>query len=171
MLDWRALKPFVFGLIPNSDIKMELVSAFLLSTQLPFKYNILFVDDLFVKEYSRQVMQIQPQWDAYKSENNLKEGVALSVSQNNLEDFVKTENVQKVLTDLGKAFYWEEGRYKIEMLVHLSNPNRVHKALFEFSISKEQLDLLKSNCLKIIHLLCGEKVYFEHVFSEYKMIS
>ncbi|MBF0102400.1 MAG: hypothetical protein HQK77_15970 [Desulfobacterales bacterium] len=165
LMDWRAFKPYVLGLIPDNEIKLELASAFLLNINSPFKCNIVFVDDPFIAKYSVLIPKIQSLWETYK---NNQDEEALSNLGASFEQFLKTEEIRDIIVTFTDAFYWEPGSYSLEMFIHTSNPDKIHKTLFAFDLSIQQTGLLKENIIKIIQLICNIKVNCKYVFSEYK---
>ncbi len=160
VMKWRAFKPYIFGLIPDNKIKLELVSAFLLTVSSPFKYNIVFADDPFIEKYSPLVPKVQALWEAYKKDVPEK-------SHSDFEEFLETEEMQNILAEFRSSFYWKTGKYNLEMLIHTSTPDKVYKTSFEFTLSSEQIEVLEGNPVKILRLICGTEANCKYVFSEY----
>jgi hypothetical protein len=165
ILEWRAFKPYTFSMIPHDEMKWELISAFLVTTQAPFKFNIVFVDDPFLVEYSPHVLKIRSLWETYKKDASDK----TASPQLFVEEFLKTEEVQDTVMNLKKASYWEPGKYTLKMLVYTSNPNKFHKTVFEFTLSQEQSEVLEGNVIKVLQLVCGMDVACEYVYPAYKL--
>lgn len=150
--EWRALKPYTFSLVPNKEeMKLELVSAFLLSTKAPFKYNIVFVDDELLKSYTGEVLKIHQLWKDDEKKD--------------MEAFLQTDAVQTMLTKFHEDFYWKAGHYNLNMVIHTQN--KTYTTPFQLSLTEQQVEVLKSNLIKIVKLICDEKVPFPCIHCEY----
>jgi hypothetical protein len=150
--EWRALKPYTFGLMPTDDIKLELASAFLVSSKVPFKYNIVFVDDELLKQYRTDVLKIRQLWQ--------------EDAKQDIESFLQTPAVQNLLTKLHNDFYWKAGAYYLKMSIHTLK--KTHTAHFQFRLKEQQIEVLKNNIPKIIQLICEKKSDFSPVYCEYQ---
>ncbi|MBD3307341.1 hypothetical protein GF339_12965 [candidate division KSB3 bacterium] len=164
VLEWRAFKPYTFGLLPDDDVELELTSAFLLGTKAPFKYNVVFVDDPFLTEYAPQVLQVKTLWTQYVQDSSAQD-VPL---QTLFGAFVKTEEAQAILGKLTNASYWNAGTYTLDMRIQSSQPTKVHTTSFQFTLSPEQADILRGNIIKILQLVCGLDVTCQYVYPEYQ---
>ena len=149
--EWRAFKPYTFSLVPNEELKLELVSAFLLSTKAPFKYNIVFVDDELLKSYVGEILKIQQLW-----KNDEKKEV---------EAFLKTDAVQTMRVNCQKYLYWRAGHYNLNMVIHTSN--KAYTTQFEFNLTEQQVEVLTNNIIQIVRFICDEKAQFPYVYCEY----
>lgn len=150
-LEWRAFKSYTFSLVPNEELKLELVSAFLLSTKAPFKYNIVFVDDELLKSYVGEVLKIQQLW---KDDEN-----------KDVEAFLQTEAVQTMRVKCQKDLYWRAGHYNLNMVIH--TPNKTYTTPFEFNLTEPQVEVLRSNIIQIVKFICDEKVQFPYIHCKY----
>jgi len=150
--EWRALKPYTFGLMPADDIKLELASAFLVSSKAPFKYNIVFVDDNLLKQYRTDILKIRQLW-----EDDTKQ---------DLKSFLQTGVVQTLLTKLHNEFYWKAGAYNLKMVIHTLQ--KTHTTHFQFSLKAQQVEALKNNIPKIINFICEKQSNFFSVYCEYQ---
>ncbi len=149
--EWRAFKPYTFSLVEQEDMKLELVSAFLLSSKAPFKYNIVFVDDDLLKFYASETQQIHQLWKGDEKKD--------------IEAFVQTDIVQAMMDKFHDAFYWKAGNYNLDMVIHTTK--KTHCTKFQFNLAQQQVDVLKSNIIKIVKLICDEKMQFPSIHCEY----
>jgi CRISPR/Cas system CMR subunit Cmr4 (Cas7 group RAMP superfamily) len=149
--EWRALKPYTFSLLPMEEIKLELVSAFLLSTKAPVKHNVVFVDDELLKQYAEEIIKINQLWHVNE--------------QQDMQTFWQTEPVQTLLARLRKDFYWQAGRYNLK--VEIYTPNKVHNQQFQFELTEQQVAVLKGNVVKIVEFICGHPSKFDYVNCSY----
>jgi hypothetical protein len=150
-LEWRAFKPYTFSLVPNEELKLELVSAFLLSTKAPFKYNIVFVDDELLKSYVGEVLKIQQLWKDDEKKD--------------VEAFLQTDAIQTIQIKFQDDLYWQAGHYNLNMVIHTSN--KTYTTQFEFNLTEAQVEVLKSNIIQIVKFICDEKVQFPYINCEY----
>ncbi len=148
---WRAFKPYSFSLVPNDALELELASAFMLSTKAPFKYNIVFVDDDLLRSYAGEALKIQQLWKDDEKKD--------------VEAFLQTDAVQTMVAKVQADCYWKEGRYNLSMMIH--TPNKTHTNQFQFGLTEQQADILKSNITKIVKVICDEKVQFPYIHCEY----
>jgi len=164
--EWRAFKPYTFSLIPQEEnIKLEFVSAFLLTTDQSFKYNIIFLDDAFIDEHYDKIVSIQNLWQKYKNNNQLEE--ISEISEKHFCIFKESEEVVELLEKIEQIFYWEEGVYDIEMCIHTQRPSSKFITNYQTKINEEEIVKLKSNFINIIKFACGFNTNFKSIFLKY----
>ncbi|KPA15501.1 hypothetical protein MHK_004306 [Candidatus Magnetomorum sp. HK-1] len=163
--EWRAFKPYTFSLIPQEEnVQLESVSAFLLTTDNSFKYNIIFVDDLFIDEHYDKIVQIQTLWQSFREKHSkeLTEKI-----DEDFETFYQQDNIQEIIDKIDKAFYWEPDIYNIEMCVHTQNPSKKFKSNYQTQIKEENIVKLKDNYKNIFKLACNLKANCKYLFLKY----
>lgn len=151
--EWRALQPYTFSLLPNQEnLQLELVSAFLLTTQSPFKYNLVFVDDRLTKQCMPEVLKLRQRWE--------------DAGQLDITAFMeKEEAVAHLLTRLQQEWYWQPGTYQLTLKIHTTR--KIHEKTFQFELTKAQLTALQGNFTKLAKLICDQPVKFDKVKCEY----
>ncbi len=151
--EWRALQPYTFSLLPNQEnLQLELVSAFLLTPQAPFKYNLVFVDEQLTKECMPEVLKLRQRWE--------------EAGQPDITTFLATETVvNHLLTRLQQEWYWQPGRYRLTLKIHTTR--KVHEKTFQFDLTQPQLTALQGNFIKLAKLVCDQPVKFDKVKCEY----
>jgi hypothetical protein len=163
--EWRAFKPYTFSLIPQEEnIRLEYVSAFLLSTDESFKYSIIFVDESFIDAHYNTIIEIQHIWQAFKKELRKEQS---EITDDDFDNFFKQNRTTEILEIIDKAFYWEPDIYTIEMCVHTQKPASKFKTSFKTQINKEEIFTLKENYKSILKLACGLKANCKYLFFKY----
>jgi hypothetical protein len=158
-LEWRAFKPYLFGMMPPAEVKFELASAFQVNTQTPFKYGIVFMDDAFLSQHTPQVLAIQAAWHQYQQQQAAQPGI---------EAFWQTPELRTRLTALQHANYWTAGQYTLEMQVQTAHPTMLHKNALTFVLSPEQSQILSDNVTQVARAVCGLPAACPSVYPAYQ---
>jgi hypothetical protein len=164
--EWRALKPYVFGLHAEETVQYELISAFSLKPAAPFKYNIVFVDDSFVNQATPEARILIEAWAAFNRETV---GNATSEKTNTrraqLEAFYRQPDVQAIAQTWRDRLYWAAGFYDLTVTIY--GDSYKARYAYRFELAAEQVETLQSNIKRVIFGLCGEPVAYSREFAEY----
>lgn len=166
-LEWRALKPYVFGLEEEPDMKFELVSAFSLKKEQPFKYNIVFVDDAFVTEEIHVAKQVREAYQTFISPDTPADAPAAS-DQPLAERFYQQPENQKIAQDWQQKIYWRAGEYQLELRTHTNRQTQSFTS--NFHLSELDAERLQGNVRNLILYLCGEDVRYDKAFASYQSV-
>lgn len=164
--EWRAFKPYIFGLHAEENVKYELVSAFSLKTVDPFKYNIVFVDDFFVEQVSTQARTISEAWKTFSIQATGNRAIGQdSELAAQREAFYQQAFVQAIAHEWQKNVYWAAGHYRLNVTIQGDG----YKAQYPyyFDLSAEQAEILRSNVKQIVFRLCGGQVAYASAFVPY----
>lgn len=159
-LEWRAFRPYLFGLRAEEEVKYELVAAFALKATEPFKYNIVFVDDAFIRQELERVRIVFDAWQEFQS----KTGQELTGTAQ-VDAFYNEPDIQAVAATWQERMYWRAGAYQLDVVIHCNQ--RKLTSSYHFSLTEKDAALLRNNVKAMIRHLCGERVTFSKVFAPY----
>lgn len=159
-LEWRAFKPYIFGLQLDEDVKYELVAAFALKASAPFKYNIVFMDDTFINHEMERVRTVINAWHAFQTQA----GQALT-GRALVEAFYNQPDIQAVAQAWRERMYWTAGAYQVDLQIHSGKRKIQHS--YHFTLAETDITTLQSNVRRMIFSLCGERVIFGRAFTPY----
>lgn len=177
---WRFFRSSAIAINKSDPIRLEIVSSFLLTQNEPLKYNIVFVDEGFISENSPKVGYIPAKWMEFRNqkikelESEHDSAIISSLISNPLlneaifDEFFKTEEVVRAYTILDRAFYWEEGDYKLSINVECSQPDQTFRKDLTFSLSREDVESLRLNSIPTLRALCGLDAVWNFAYPEYK---
>jgi len=172
-LEWRAFKPYTFGLQPTEgNLQVEPVSAFLLKVAAPFKYNTIFVDDEFVTAHIGLAEEVVDAWDTFEetmvSQKQGSEGIGNLATPGlaHYEAFYEQPEIQKIVQQWRDDLSWQVGTY--EMDVQVAYPPETFQApVYSFTLNEEDIEILQSNVKSIIFHLAGKAVRYKRVQKQY----
>ena len=170
--NWRFFRSNVITLGAQKPPEFEVVSGFLLTPDKPFKYHIYFVDDAFMAEYNPKVLVYIEKWNEFLSKNMVIEADWKKNPQyleSNYTEFGK-DNKESMATFLllERAFYWNEGEYKLEFIVETDMLNKQFSKIWHFTLGEEDVKNLRLNTVTMLREFCGFTVIYNYVFPEYK---
>ena len=150
-------------------------ASFLLRTENPYRYNILFNDDEFIAEHRSAIEPLLNVWSEFRDEkieelpSERGEGVELALSgqvenEGLFSEFTKRTDVTEAYTRLDRAFYWEPGAYALEFNVVCTRPNYTYMAEWEFVITEKSCETLRLNAVDIIRYVCGIQSNFQFAY-------
>lgn len=159
-LEWRAFRPYRFGLNADEEVKYELVSAFALKVNEPFKYNIVFIDDAYINHELERVGLVMDAWQQFQT----KTDPVLAASAK-VEAFMAQPDIQAVAATWETAMYWKPGAYQLEVVMH-STKRKLSQA-YNFTLTESDTARLRNNATAMIRHLCGERATFSKAFVSY----
>ena len=71
------------------------------------------------------------------------------------ERFVKESQYLKAYSELNHKCYWEAGEYSLKMIVQTTDPNQFFEESWRFTLTAQDVDLLRLNPLKILDDACA----------------
>ena len=160
-LEWRAFRPYLFGLRAEEEVKYELVAAFALKATEPFKYNIVFVDDVFIRQELERVQIVFDAWQEFQRTT----GRDLTGTAQ-VDAFYQQPTVQAVAATWQERMYWRAGAYQLDLVIH-GNQRKLTSS-YRFTLAEKDATRLRSNVQAMIRHLCGERVMFSKVFAPYE---
>lgn len=178
--DWRFFRSPTIAINQNDPLRLEIASSFLLTQDNPFKYNILFVDEEFISTNAPKVGHIPARWFEFRTERLQRlekehgPDTVSSLIDNPLlneafyDEFTKERDVVDAYTVLDRAFYWEPGDYSMTIEVECSTPDQTFKNQLSFSLSEEDVNLLRLNSVGTLKAMCGFNVIWNFAYPAYK---
>lgn len=155
---WIAFRPPRIDLSGSQPISLEIPSGFLISTNSPHRFNIVFNDnDLFedirpifneyIAEWYKvieQLTKILPYPSGVFESEILAERAAL------IEDFRSSKIHIDTYTALDRKCYWEAGNYFLTINIKTSKPDKVFTKHYKFSINETDSKNLKLNVITML---------------------
>lgn len=154
VFEWRAFKPYLTDLIyhnANTEPPLEPVSPFILTTQATFKYQLLFVDDVFLNRYIEEAQHIRYLWQKEQP---------IEIDQFLMQPELRALE-QRFLRDVG----WQAGTYQLCLRLH-GNHKR-YEQCFYFTLTASQLHTLQTNFEQLIRFICQQPNHFIHARCAY----
>lgn len=178
---WHAFRPTEVSLGTQETTKLELAASFLATPAQPYKYNIFFTESAFLSEYRPKVQPFLREWHAFVNAKLQKMGDDFlhrafeilgntSVVFSLYREFSDAGKATDTYTTLDRAFYWEEGKYDLTLIVEASNPDREFTKSWQFELSKEDSDRLRLNVVAILQSMCGVRVTYNFAYPEYRSL-
>lgn len=180
VFNWRAFRSSTISLGPNANQQLELVGSFLVTSALPYKYNVFFVDDRFVREHRGRVEPIAQRWHEFvraklaaltkgtpTSLETLTTEAKLAVANALFGEFLKEKDVLEAYSALDRGIYWEEGEYELILGVECAEPERTFRKRWTFRLEKGDADRLRLNTVAILQAVCGLTVNYNFAYPEY----
>ena len=136
----------------SEGFAVELPAGFMVSTVLPYRYNILFSDTETRRDIENLLAPVRETWVA-------KLAAAPPVDDDaRLGLFTEYQAEPTHFTthaELVHALYWNPGWYTLEMSVQTSRPAVPHSRNWRFELSDENVSLLKLNAISSLAFACG----------------
>ncbi|MGH8558519.1 MAG: hypothetical protein ACRESZ_13875 [Methylococcales bacterium] len=160
-MEWGAFAPYLFGLEESADVKYELVTAFALKKDQPFKYNIVFTDDTFVNEETQTAKQIRDDYQTF-----INGSIHALAGKGGAEAFYKQPNIQAIAQAWQQKIYWQAGDYDLQLSI--KSTRKTQHYTYHFHLSETDCAALQSNAHALILSFCGEKVRFARAYTAYQ---
>ncbi len=171
--NWRAFRDTAFSFDPSFVPKFEFASSFLLTANTPTRYSIFFVDDAFTADVSPKVATLSATWTQFREE----QFEALPEEVRNVEPsilneilfsrFINSGKTVDAYTTLDRAFYWTSGQYDLHVCIESDdNGNFVQKS--SFTLSEDDVFLLRQNAVSILRAICGQPTHFNFANPQYE---
>ena len=175
---WHAFRSTEVSLGTQEPTKLELAASFLATPAQPHKYNIFFTESAFLSDYRPKVQPFLREWHVLVNAKLQKMGDDFlhrafeilgntSVVSGLFREFSDAGKATDTYTTLDRAFYWEEGKYDLTLIVEASNPDRDFTKSWQIELSKEDSDRLRLNVVAILQSMCGVRVTYNFAYPEY----
>lgn len=156
---WIAFRPPKIELAGTQPVSMEIPSGFLITSNSPYRFNIVFNDsDLFEEiriifnkyfsEWQRVVIEelikIPPsQGGVFQEEIETQRTIIIN-------NFRHGKTHVDTYTALDRKCYWEPGDYNLTVNVRTAKPDKAFTRNYHFSISEDDSQRLKLNVITIL---------------------
>jgi hypothetical protein len=174
-LTWTAIRPNKLNVRPSSQITLEIPSAFIIKTELPYKFHIFFSDKNIQNDIQPYLTKFLSEWQTflYERQNLISKFMQDSpLSRDSIidkiydNDFSKqSKSFQEAWDILNRNNYWEPGTYEVELVVNAYKPSNKFTDNFKFEISQEAFEKLRLNTVATLREICIGKAnyFFEYV--------
>ena len=165
---WVAFRSPKIDLVGTQPVPMEIPSGFLVSPDLPYRFNIFFNDNKLFKD-------IRSIYNKYSSEcyKVVKQLPVISDQKKLIEDFRKTKISLETHEALNRKCYWEPGDYSLAINVKVSKPDSIFTNNYSFSIKEDDSRNLRLNVITILeepitNQLKSKNFPYNFAYLEYK---
>lgn len=159
--EWSLFRANKIRLSQLRDTEVELAAGFMLSTNQPHRYNILFIENKSNQELQANLQILQKGWNEYlrsKLSSRTQENPPLTYDQQRLaiyDEFSQTPLHVETWSKIDRARYWEVGSYSISMTVKTSNPDKLFKSTKRFTLDDANARSLSYNESEILQSACN----------------
>jgi hypothetical protein len=175
---WRAFRPNTYSMVAEQPTTIELASSFLLTTSSPHKYNIVFVDDSFLAEFTPKLRTVANEWQEFiKKEFDTLEKQGQRPDYTHLQNpafsemlfdnYLKTESARSAFAVINNAFYWQAGEHELTLIVETSRPNKIFQQCWSFALSDQDIEHLRLNSVLVMRTTCGLAATYNFAYAEY----
>lgn len=147
--------------LTDGSASLEMAYSFMLLTQQPFRYNILFRDTELFEELRPSLDRLRDEWFVRWQE---KKGPAATRAMElasepdpldeTFSEFLHEQTAVSTYGLLQRKLFWEAGNYQLYMAVTTSNPTRTFKKSWNFSLDENEAERLRLNALQMIYQTC-----------------
>lgn len=133
----------------------------MISCNQPHRYNILFIENRAQQELVAELEKLQKSWNEYVWPTlftKMQENPSITVDQHRpaiYEEFSKTPLHVETWGKVDRARYWDVGAYSLTMIVKTSDPDKLFKASWKFSLDNANAKLLSYNSSEILRMACN----------------
>jgi hypothetical protein len=132
---------------------------------LPYNYNILFNDQVFLATVRAKVEAVFPDWLKFEQER----GVALSPPlESEVTEFVGTGKTIEPYAALDRAYYWTAGTYTLDLEVEDERGTVRATRSFTFDLTADDEQRLRTNSFAIVRSVLGFPVSYAFAYPTYK---
>ena len=145
---WVAFRSPKIDLAGTKPISMEIPSGFLVSPDLPHRFNIVFNDnELFENIRSLYNKYNSKCYEVLKQMNN---SPVINNKNKLIEDFEKSEIHRETYDAFYTKYYWEAGEYSLAINVKVSKPDSIFTNNYYFSISEDDSKKVRLNVVTML---------------------
>ncbi len=157
---WAAFQSTRIEPASNQPSPMEIPSSFLISPNLPHRFNIIFNDNdlltdlrpslnIFRSQWYKVTEELSRIWPNFPGTSPPPEILTKIVSL--IEEFSKSKIHIETFTKLRENCYWEPGYYQLVINVKTSKPDNTFTKICRFSLTEEDSRILKLNVMPILN--------------------
>lgn len=179
VFEWLVFRPasVTYGGV-QQETSVELPAGFLLTTAQPRRYNITFFDRARQSEIAPHLQNLSAAWQERLTSLNLPDSALLR--QQNVDWGAVVKTVYQAFTNddltnvatysaVDRLFYWDAGRYSLEMRVNTTRPNRTFSRRWTFSLSEADAASIRQNVVRTLMTTCGQwTTAFNFAYAEYE---
>jgi len=154
--EWVAFGPprMVLG---QQDMTYEQPSGFMLLTVQPHRYNIAFYDSGLWIQITSRIQRVTQAWSDAEAAGRGYE-----------DDFEGDPIHSEAWAALDRHCYWEQGAYRLRMVVETSRPNRRIEVPWRFVLTQQDADRLRLNAVSMLRDACGQSSHYNTALAAYQ---
>lgn len=153
--DWSIFRRINYLQQQNSEL--EVASAFLVPVSQPRKINILFNDETTQDSFKEQLLGLRNQFRNHCQAESIMIDPSNQVEFNHIvHQFFEAPDKPHMpaYNKISKDFYWEPGKYSVNVLVETQSPSKSFIFRRRFSLSDEESELLRLNAVMLLDAAC-----------------
>lgn len=174
---WGVFRSEKLTISGERQATFELPYGFMLSTSSPQRFNIQFHDMQVQSEMRQVINKVSEEWARVATERRKDISDFLSQKAHPLpsefqdpflalyEDFAKSDIHVQSYTTLDRMCYWEVGKYTVKIIVRTSKPDRVFEKNWDFTLTEQEVRLIRLNVIKLLQDVCGRPSYGPYFFA------
>lgn len=153
---WLAFSsPHIYN-INDQTIPLEMPYSFLVSTDAPHRYNIIFNDYTFFKDIKPLNNNYIAEW--FKIVDEVNKTLPISGPKNLtpeaielIDNFKKKNKVRTaIFTELDRKCYWNHGDYILILNICTSKPDKILEKTYQFAITENDSKEVRLNVIPIL---------------------
>lgn len=176
-LDWAVFRDTKLHFDDDLKSNFELPYGFQLSTNSPQRLNIQFHDLVQQDDLRPTTDNLSNEWISHlENEYSYEQRQDGSDTMNKIDQIYQPFKIAPVMVDtygiILEKFYWEEGKYNLELKIYTANSKKAFNGNWEFTITDEQKRLLKNNTIILQDFICGRNIdKWNFAYSNYEEIA
>ncbi|MEX0800217.1 MAG: hypothetical protein WD379_03250 [Dehalococcoidia bacterium] len=172
LLDWGVFRSQKVSTAGSQEQSIELPAGFMLTTPQPQRFSIQFFDIALQDDMKPQIEAVLGGWQAAVADADiaglLELGLDATAITQRVDEVYRqfSENSVHVsaYTALDRLCYWEAGQYSLEMQVSTARPDARFTRKWQFELTDQDANNVRSNSLKIVQDACG-RTYGQYLFA------
>jgi hypothetical protein len=156
---WLAFRSPQIYLAGSQPPPLEIPSGFLVTSNFPHRYNILFNDPELLEEMRPQLNKYFSEW--YRVADNLHKlksrragAIPTPEQMSNQDDLIENFRNSPVHVEtystLNRNCYWEPGECTLVFTLRASKPDRIFSKTYKFQLNDQDSKNLKLNAITIL---------------------
>lgn len=139
-----------FNLAAPNNFHIDIASAFSLLSDESKPFNIQFHDIATRDRFKNPLLSLQKSFQEYLNSQNINLSTLgpadiIRVHENFRNDTTNNNLVLNAYSAMGREFYWESGKYRLELIIKTDRPHKEFTRTFHFLLSEEEVDELDIN--------------------------
>lgn len=165
--EWTAFRKI--NLIQQDKSEVDAASAFVVRKNDSKNVNILFHDVETQAMFKDEVLDLRNVFFKHCQANKIRLDLLDGDQWWGVNKQFEGENKEyslRVYNTINNAFYWEGGKYEVEVTISTDRPSKTFRSFFNFHLSPEDSDSLKLNVICLMNAACYQPAYqfnFAHV--------
>jgi hypothetical protein len=183
ILPWGVFRSPKLPLTANPDPTVQLCSSFVIPVNSPYHFNILFWDRGLQAETRPISSKLREAWTKYLSakgetlprenEGDINEFKAKQerVRITLYDDFSRTPDHVEAYGALQDLFYWNPGKYILELNISTARPDKSFKYTWMFDLSEQNSKDLRVNNISILQEICNVPAFqYNFAYLDYQEV-